>query len=84
MWKDLCGRVEEGVLEKYKFDETMKEAYRRRGEPFIWHIVKKEKRYQPGKWREDCWARTFHGRHGKNDETNAGKGGTGRAKQLVG
>ena len=49
LWKELCGNMEEEVLEKYKVDEAKKIAYQERGEPLRWQIVKKKKRYQPRK-----------------------------------
>ena len=59
LWKELCGTLEEGVLEKYKVDEANKGACQGREEPLDWRIVKREKRFQPRMWREGCWAGIF-------------------------
>ena len=59
LWKELCGQMEEEVLEKYKVEEDKKGAYKGRGEPGEWRIVKKEKSYQPRKWSEDFWKGVF-------------------------
>ena len=56
LWKELCGKMEEEVLEKCKVEEIKKDAYKGRGEPLKWPIVKQEKRDPPRKWSEDCWA----------------------------
>ena len=50
LWKQLCGMMEEGVLENYKFDEANKGAYPGRGDPLNWRIVKKKNRSQLRKW----------------------------------
>ena len=59
LWKELCGTLEEGVLEKYKVDEANKGGCPGRKEPLDWRIVKRENRFQPRMWREDCWAGIF-------------------------
>ena len=46
IWKELRGRTEEEVLEKYKVNEAHKGAYQERGEQLKWLIVWKGKRYQ--------------------------------------
>ena len=33
LWKELCGKMEEEVLEKYKVEEGKEDAYKGRGEP---------------------------------------------------
>ena len=55
MWKELFGRMEEEVLEKYKVDENKKGAYKGRDEPSECRIVYRVKKYQPRMWCEDCW-----------------------------
>ena len=49
LWKELCGKMEEEVLEKYKVEEGKEDAYKGRGEPLKWPIVNKEKRDPPRK-----------------------------------
>ena len=56
-WKDLAGRMEEEVLDKYKVEE--REALGGRGAPLGWKSVRKNKKYRKRKWGEDCWARVF-------------------------
>ena len=41
-WKELCGRIEEEVVEKDHVEDAKKSA-KGRGEPLEWRIVKKEK-----------------------------------------
>ena len=57
--KYLAGRMEEEVLDKYKVEESMREAFRGRGAPLEWRRVRKNKKYRTRKWREDCRARIF-------------------------
>ena len=33
LWKELCGKMEEEVLEKYKVEQIKEDAYKGRGEP---------------------------------------------------
>ena len=40
-WKELCGKMEKEVLEKYRVEESKKSAYKGRGEPLGWRNVKK-------------------------------------------
>ena len=51
----ICGQIEEDVLAKYEV-ENKKGAYKGRGEPLEWRIVKRVKSYQPRNGSEDCWA----------------------------
>ena len=37
--KELCGKMEEKALEKYKIKKAEKDAYKGRGEPLEWRIV---------------------------------------------
>ena len=57
--KNLAGRMEEEVLEKKKFEESKREAFRGRGASLEWRRVRKSKKYRIRNWREDCWARIF-------------------------
>ena len=43
LWEELCGKMEEEVLEKCRVKEARKHAYKRRGEPPEWRIVKKKR-----------------------------------------
>ena len=47
------------VLKKYKVEVATKDAYKGRGEPLEWRLVKKEKIFQLRKSGEDCWARVY-------------------------
>ena len=47
LWKELCGKMEEEVFEKYNVEATKKGAYTQRGEP------------PTRRWEEDCWVRIF-------------------------
>ena len=58
-WKIWAERMEEEVLDKYKVEESNKEAFRGRSAPLEWRRVRQNKKYRIRKWREDCWARVF-------------------------
>ena len=58
-WKNLAERMEEEVLDKYKVEDSKREAYKGRGAPLEWRRVRRSKKYGIRKWREDCWARIF-------------------------
>ena len=49
LWKELCGKMKEEILEKYIVQETKKGAYKERREPVEGQITKKEKKHQPEK-----------------------------------
>ena len=49
-WKNLAGRMEEEVLDKYKIEESKREASRGRGAPLEWRRVRENKRYRIRKW----------------------------------
>ena len=49
-WMKIVRKIEDEVLDKYKLENTNKEAYRGRGEPSEWRIVRRVKKYQPRKW----------------------------------
>ena len=53
--------MEEEVLEMCKVEETKKDAYKGRGEPLTWQIVKKEKRYQSRKCEKTVGLEISHG-----------------------
>ena len=42
-WKNLAERMEEEVLDKYKGEGSMKDAFRGRGAPLEWRMVRKSK-----------------------------------------
>ena len=44
-WKVLTERMEEEVLDKYKVEESNKEAFRGRSAPLEWRRVRKNKKY---------------------------------------
>ena len=58
-WKNLAERMEVEVLDKYKVDDSKREACRGRGSPLEWRRVCRSKNYKIGRWREGCWARIF-------------------------
>ena len=58
-WKKLAERMEEEVLDKYKVEESKREAFRGRGAPLEWRRVRRSKKYRIRKWGEDYWARIF-------------------------
>ena len=47
--------MEEEVLDKYKVEESKREAFRGKGPPLEWRRVRKNKKYRRSNWREDCW-----------------------------
>ena len=58
-WRILAERMEEEVLDKYKVEESKREAFRGRGPSLEWRRVRKNKEYRKRLWEEDCWARNF-------------------------
>ena len=58
-WKNLAGKIEAEVLDKYKVENSKREAYRGRDAPLEWRRLRRSKKYRIRKWREDCWARIF-------------------------
>ena len=59
MLEELAERMEEEVLDKYKVEESKREAFRGSGDPLEWRRVRKNKKYGIRKWGEDCWAKIF-------------------------
>ena len=51
--------MEEEVLDKYKVEESKREAFRGRGVPMEWRTVRKNKKDKIRDWEEDCRARIF-------------------------
>ena len=49
-WRNLAERMEEEVLDKYKVEESKREAFRGGGAPLDWRRVRKNKRYKIRKW----------------------------------
>ena len=59
-WWAVEGAVQQTeVLDNFWCEENKRGACTERGEPPEWQITKKEKRDEPTKWEEHCWARTF-------------------------
>ena len=58
-WKKLAERMEEEVLDKYKVEDSKREADRGRGAPLEWRRVRRSQKYKMRKRREDYWARIF-------------------------
>ena len=42
-WKKVTERIEEEVLDKYKVEDSRREAYRGRGSPLEWRLVSRSK-----------------------------------------
>ena len=57
--KKLAEKMEEEVLDKYKVEDSKREAYRGRGSFWDWRRVRRSKKYRIRKLREDCLARIF-------------------------
>ena len=57
--KKLTEQIEDEILDKFKIEDSKREAFRGRGAPLEWRLVRKSKKYRIRKWREDCWARIF-------------------------
>ena len=49
-WTNLAERMEEEVLDKYKVEDSKREAYKGRGAPLQWRRVRRSKKYRMGKW----------------------------------
>ena len=49
-WMKLAEKMEEEVLDKYKVEESKREACRGRGDPLNWRRVRKNKKYRKRKW----------------------------------
>ena len=45
-WKKVAERMDEEFLDKYKVEESMKGAFKGRGNPLEWKRVRKNKRYK--------------------------------------
>ena len=58
-WKKLAEQIKDEVLDKFKIVGSDREAFRGRGAPLEWRLVRKSEKYRIRKWREDCWARIF-------------------------
>ena len=50
-WKNLAERIEEEVLDKYKVEESKREAFKGRGAPLEWRRVRGSKKYRIKEWR---------------------------------
>ena len=57
--KRIAENIEDEVLENTRWRIAKREAYRGRGVPSEWRMVRRIKKYQLRKWSEDCWARIF-------------------------
>ena len=49
-WKNLEIRMEVEVLDKYKIEDSKREAYRGRGFPLEWTRVRRSRKYRTRKW----------------------------------
>ena len=49
-WKTLAERMEEEVLDKYKVEESKREAFRGRGAALEWRSVRENWKYRIRKW----------------------------------
>ena len=58
-WEKLAKKSEEEVLDKYKVEDSKREAFRGRGSPLEWRRRRRSRKYKIRKWREDSWARIF-------------------------
>ena len=50
MLEENCGEIEEEVLNKFKVEDSKREACKGRGAPLEWRNVRRSKRYRPRKW----------------------------------
>ena len=50
-WKKLAERMDEEVLDKYKVEDSKREAYKGRGGPLEWRRVRRSRKYRIRKWR---------------------------------
>ena len=58
-WKNVAEKIKDDVLDKYKIENSKREAFGGRGAPLERRRVRKSKKCRITKWREDCWARIF-------------------------
>ena len=49
-WKNLAKKMEEEVMDKYKVEESIREAFRGRGASWEWRRVRKNKKYRIREW----------------------------------
>ena len=56
MLEEFGGKIEAEVLDKYKVEESKREAFTGRGAPMEWRRVRKHKKYRIRRWRGDCGA----------------------------
>ena len=49
-WKKVAERIEKEVLDKYKVEDSRREACRGRGSPLEWRLVRRSKKYRIQKW----------------------------------
>ena len=59
MLEEVGREVVDEVLDKYKIENSNREACRGRDAPLKWRRVRRSEKYRIRKWREDCWARIF-------------------------
>ena len=60
-WKELCGQLEEKVLEKYKVEEAKTGAHIGRGDSLEWRIVKKRRHINLDSGRQAVGREFSHG-----------------------
>ena len=58
-WKDLAGRMEEEVLDKYKVEESKREAFSCTSTPLEWRRVRKKQEIQNKKVERRLLGNTF-------------------------
>ena len=49
-WKKLAEKMDEEVLDKYKVEDSKREAHRGKGSPLEWRRVRRSKKYRPRMW----------------------------------
>ena len=56
-WKKLAEKMEGDVLDKYKVEDSKREAHRGRGSPLGWRRARRSEKYRIRKLGEDCFVR---------------------------
>ena len=84
-WKKLAESMEEEVRDKYKVEDSKREAHRGRGNPLEWRLVRRSKRHRIRKWREDCWAlcREYNLQRRASTKQAGGVGGRRRDEEAA-
>ena len=53
-WRSLAERMEDEVLDKYKVEDSKKEAFKGRSAQSEWRRVRRSKKNKIRRWEEDC------------------------------